>query len=460
MDVKGGAEVMELNSQKLSPELRKNLTDFAQANMLSLREMAQLYDMMATRESILEQHKSPITQNQKNQRWYTRLPNGKQLVKTKREDLDDAILAYYVNLPEVSKELGQSMTLTAHGNPVLKEVSMPTDIRTLKTIYPRWLELRRYEVGQNTLADDLSYWKKYIVNSGIANIPLNQLRRSQLKAWSCEAVLKYGMKKKYFANVKRTLNSLLDFAVDEEIIEINYLRGIRLNKNLYQPAAFKEEHEEVFTEAEQELVMKEAENDSREHDSAIPLGICVLFLTGLRVGELCALRNCDISGKYLYVRRMMIENQIETADGGLVRNGYQIVEHAKSTAGMRKIFLTTRARKYFEEIKALNQKNGYPCADKDLVFQRKEGMCNQRVFDSRLKKYCNPNHLNLPFVKSCHDIRRSYITHLFDIGVNPDGVRRRAGHESLEMTMKYCKDRKSEEEEEKDGGRSLSLKGI
>ena len=71
----------------------------------------------------------------------------------------------------------------------------------------------------------------------------------------------------------------------------------------------------------------------------------------------------------------------------------------------------------------------------------------QWVFDSRLKKYCN-SHLNLPFAKSRHDIRRSYITHLFDLGLNIDSIRRRAGHESIEMTLKYLKNRKSEEEEE------------
>lgn len=441
---------MELNSPKLSQELRKKLTDFAQANMMSMREMAQLSYMMSIREAIMEHHKSPIRQNTNanNGRWYTRLPNGKQVAKTRREDLEDEIIAYYADLPEVKQQLLQLGMLTQQGTYVITEPPKTADNRTLKTIYSQWLALRRYEVGQNTLADDLSYWQKYISTSDIADIPLCQLRRATLKAWSCEMVTKYKMKKKYFSNVKRTLNSMLDYAVDEEIMEINYLRGIKLNKNLYKPTALKQEREEVFTEEEQEMVMKEAENDSREHDSALPLGICILFLTGLRIGELCALRNCDISGKYLYVRRMLIENQSETADGGLKRNGYQIVEHAKSTAGMRKIYLTTRAREYFEEVMALNKKNGYPCADNDLVFQRKEGMCNQRVFDCRLKKYCNSNHLNLPFAKSCHDIRRSYITHLFDLGLNIDSIRRRAGHESIEMTLKYLKNRKSEEEEE------------
>lgn len=50
---------------------------------------------------------------------------------------------------------------------------------------------------------------------------------------------------------------------------------------------------------------------------------------------------------------MMIENQIETSDGELTRNGYKIVEHAKSSAGMRKIYLPEKARAYFAQIKEL-----------------------------------------------------------------------------------------------------------
>lgn len=435
-----------LDYLNMSPELQKNLTDLAKSNNLSMRELAQLCNMITIRETILQQHKSPITQNAKNKRWYTRLPDGKQIVKTKKEDLEQVLITYY--LPEVKQQF-QQLTLAPQGNYGMGESQKSADNCTLKTIYPQWLELRRYEISRNTLADDLEYWKKYIATDKIADIPLNQLSRTALRQWSGKIITNHKMKKKYFANVKRTLNSLLDFAVDEELLSINHLRSIKINSHLYTPTSFKKENEEVFTEQEQELVMKEAENDSREHDSAIPLGICILFLTGMRIGELCALRNCDIDGNYLYVCRMMIENQIETSDGELTRNGYKIVEHAKSSAGMRKIYLPEKARAYFAQIKELNKMNHYPCADTDLIFQRKEGMCNQRVFDCRLKKYCNPNHLNLPFAKSCHDIRRSYISHLFDLEINPDSIRRMAGHKNIEMTMKYCRGRKAQEELEK-----------
>ena len=208
---------------------------------------------------------------------------------------------------------------------------------------------------------------------------------------------------------------------------------------------FHEENEEAFTRQEQELVMHEAELDSKDKNSALPLGICSLFLTGMRVGELCGLQYRDIKGDYLYIHRMAVEKQCETSTG-LKSCGYEIVDHAKTTAGYRHIYLTEGAKAYLQQILELNKQNGFTTSDTDLIFQRKEGMCNQRVFDSRLKKYCNPNHLNLPFAKSCHDIRRSYISHLFDIGINPDEIRRMAGHENIEMTMRYCRGRNSPEE--------------
>ena len=37
--------MMTANLEKLTPELQKNLTDFADANNLSVRELAQLYNM-------------------------------------------------------------------------------------------------------------------------------------------------------------------------------------------------------------------------------------------------------------------------------------------------------------------------------------------------------------------------------------------------------------------------------
>lgn len=151
----------------------------------------------------------------------------------------------------------------------------------------------------------------------------------------------------------------------------------------------------------------------------------------------------DIRGEYLYIKRMATERKAIT-DMGFKRDGYEITEHPKTAAGIRRIYLLSRALEYFERIRKLNQKNGFLVSDDDFVFQRENGgLCTPHMFDQRLKKYCNPNHLDLPFAKSCHDIRRTYISKLFDsTDMNPDMIRRLAGHENIEMTMKYCRGRK------------------
>lgn len=422
---------------KLTPELCKTLTDFAASINMSPREVAQYMEMIAKREEILSKHTIPITQG-KDGRFRTRTPkpDNRQIVKTKREDLEDALIAYYVSLQPSTMPIRQEFS--ASSKQETESSGTPANDCTLKTIYPLWLPIRKSEVNSNTLIKDIRHWETYIEPSDIADVPLQQLRRSQLKAWANGLIKEYAMKRKYFNNVKTVLNSLLDFAVDEDYIANNHLRNLKINSRLFKPDDIKKEHEEAFTHQEQELIIKEAELDSLKTSSAIPLGICILFYTGLRVGELCGLKYGDIHGNYLYVKRMVIENTEET-DDGLKRNGYKIIEHTKSAAGQRQIPLTQTARDYFERIKKLNQQNGLPTSEDDIIFQRDGTICNQRVFDCRIHKYCNPEHLHLSFYKSCHDIRRTYISRLLDSGINPDTVRRIAGHEDIEMTMKYCR---------------------
>lgn len=134
---------MDLDWKKLSPELQKNLTDFAEANNLSMRELAQLSHMMLLRETILAQHKTPIKQNPGDKRWGTRLPNGTQIFKTYRKDLDDALIAYYANSPAVEQQSTQLEMLTQPETPMSSSPSKKADYRTLTTIYPEWLTLRK-----------------------------------------------------------------------------------------------------------------------------------------------------------------------------------------------------------------------------------------------------------------------------------------------------------------------------
>lgn len=428
-------------NRKLTPELQKQLTEFANSHNISLEEMAQYINMILRRQHILALHKAPITQG-KDGRWRTRTPDQKQIAKKRREDVEDAVIEYYIELEKESPKLVQPKDAVTY-NTVVTATLEPMNNCTLKTIYTQWLELRKTDVSLNTLALDVKNWENYILYSNIVDIPLKNLNRTELKKWANHLLKENSITQKYFNNIKTVLNSLLDFAVDEGYIESNMFRNIKLSKNKFAQDALKDAQEEVFTKKEQEQIMSAAEQASKETHSALPLAICILFFTGIRIGELCGLKYKDIRGNYLYINRMAVKKTIETSDG-LKSSGHKIVEHTKTSAGIRIILLPPRAMSYLNQIKELNQRNGFSTGPEDLIFQRKQGMCPPRVFNCRLTRYCKG--LGFRHIKSCHDIRRTYITSLFDAGLNIEIIRQLAGHENIEMTLKYCRDRMEPEE--------------
>ncbi|MBE5923358.1 MAG: phage integrase family protein [Lachnospiraceae bacterium] len=104
--------------------------------------------------------------------------------------------------------------------------------------------------------------------------------------------------------------------------------------------------------------------------------------------------------------------------------------------------LTTSAViEILDNIKKLNELNGFPTGKDDYIFLRQyKGnieMCTPRCFDTRLRSYCHK--ANMDKAKSCHDIRRTTLTNLYKKGVPLKTIQYIACHSSLRQTMVYLK---------------------
>lgn len=318
---------------------------------------------------------------------------------------------------------------------------------TLNDLYQDWLRFRKLEVSLITLQKNMRAWERFFASDDIARMDVADITRFYLRAWCSDVVREHSLTRHYFnSEIKAMLNSLLDYAVDLDLAASNVMRSVKINSRLFRAPAMKEDVEDVFSLDEERRILKAAELDAQKHRDAVPLGICILFLTGLRIGELCALKWGDISGNVLHVQRMQVVNTIMS--GSCVRNdGYVIVEHTKTSAGYRRIFLPDAAVSYFKQIKRLNHYNGFDTRPDSYIFRRNnkysalqgDDLCNCRVFDHRLRKYCRQ--LGFAYVKSPHDVRRTYISQLLESGMNIDTIRRLGGHEQTEMTLAYCRSR-------------------
>lgn len=249
--------------------------------------------------------------------------------------------------------------------------------------------------------------------------------------------VKPDMKEKYFKNVRGTLNQMIKFAIDNNWISKNPIEKISIHKDHLAPKTVHTDNELIFEDWEREKMCQLAYEDSANTKSSLPLAIPLLFQTGLRDGELCALKWKDIERRGLRIQAELVENR--NRENTFL--GYKYVGHTKTPAGNRVIPISKEVSQILHSIKNLNLENDYPVGQNDFIFLRTYRgnicECTTRCFESRIKKYCRRAAMDI--LKSQHDARRTFASNLFYRNMNPKDIQALMGHENVEQTMAYIK---------------------
>ena len=165
----------------------------------------------------------------------------------------------------------------------------------------------------------------------------------------------------------------------------------------------------------------------------------IFFSLILTKAEVVAFKDTDVKGNTIEINRM--ERRTFSSQDGVnySQQGRQVVEHAKTSAGSRTLYLVKSARNIIDIICEAAEKNGY--TENYYLFMNR----GKRIYDTairwRVEKYCK--HIGIPY-RSPHKIRKTYISKLIDDGVNINTIRELVGHENERTTYKsYCYSRKT-----------------
>lgn len=401
-------KVVNNQLQELSDDLKSGTL-----NLESLETLMERVSEIMKNKELLKLHKTPITQLP-NGRWYTRI-EGKMIQLVKKEDVEKKVIEYYSH----------------------KTV-------TIADIFPKYIEQRKKNVVATTWTKELVYYDKLIKTSDIFRKPLDKITLDDGYNFVDHCLkIKPDMTRKYWTNVKGSLNQIFQYAIDHDYLQRNPFNNIKLNKDFFATPQKIKEEDTVFSTEEQKSIIALAEADAQKTRKSEPLGILILFNLALRDGELCGLKWGDIlkNGKksHIHIQRGLTGNVDEEVNK--IR-GYRTVDHCKTPAGDRILPLNQTAKNAFREIKKLNIANGLPVTDEDFIFIRivkgEQKLCNTRVFDSRLRKYCKQAHMTV--IKSQHDIRRTVLTNLHTkVGMPLRLIQYFAGHSSLKQTLEYIR---------------------
>lgn len=366
-------------------------------------------------------------------------PKGrKPVTATTQEGLERKIIDFYLNQDAEEAKRKEQERLS-----------------TLRAVYSKWLSLKSLETTASTYIRRIDTdWKKYYLGDLIIDADIRTFTKASLKEWALQKIRSMELTKRQYYNMTVIIRQCLDYAVDHGLIPVNPFNQFKIESKLFRKVKKPEDQTQVFLKAERPLIEAEAWQEFQEKGCTTALAIPFAFQTGIRLGELVALKDSDISkdGKYIHIQRMVQRLERQRPDGTWYPAIWITVDHAKSSAGDRMVYLPLEARRIIKTILAANAENGFH--DEGFLFVHGGKRITPRAVDTRIRKYCD--HININ-CKSTHKIRKSYISSLLDAGININEIRKQVGHEDERTTLhNYCFNRSDELENESDMEKALA----
>lgn len=366
--------------------------------IISISSLQEQIDMQENKK-ILKQHKYSIWEGT-NGKWYTYLPDekrGKILKKrTSKESIEEIVIKYYKDKEE---------------HP------------TVKTEFYDWLN-KKYElaeISKGTYDRYIDDYKRFIEGKDIEFMRISSLTESFLEDFIKSTIKDEKLTAKGYSKLRLILRGILKHAKKlghTEISQYEFFGDLELSKSIFEKHV-KNKELEVFSEEEIEILSSYL----IEHRSIQNLGILLAFQTGVRVGELCAIKKSDIVGQTIHIQRTEVKYKNESTGE---QNRF-IKEFPKSESGDRYIIITPKAIKYIHLIYGENP-------DGEYLFEKHGKRIYVSSFDYHIRKACRE--CNIP-VRSMHKIRKTYGTTLLDGDVDESLIMSQMGHSDIKCTKQY-----------------------
>ncbi|MCD8150290.1 MAG: site-specific integrase [Clostridiales bacterium] len=351
---------------------------------------------MAKREEYLAKHPYKIWRS-KDGKWYTYLPDGeKGRVLKKRSSekrIEDDIIEYWKEQTE---------------NPTIEEI--------FNEYNDRRLELQ--QIAPSTHWRNQQCFNRHYDEFGKRKI--RSVSAEEFSDFLEEQVPRFNLKAKAFNNLKCITRGMLKRAKKNKFIEFNVsdvFDAVEVPKNSFNRCT-KEDCQEVFNDEEMDLII----NYLIQNQSLSGLGILLLFATGMRIGELVALKWCDFSEDTVKVRRT--ETCYLDSSG---KWRHEVKDFPKTNAGVRNIVIPMDFRWLYNSIRQYS-------SSEEFVFYQNGRRMSESGFRHKLERLC----IKFGIVKkSPHKIRKTYGTILLDNNVDERLVTDQMGHATISITEGY-----------------------
>ena len=373
------------------------------SGIMNLSDTEEIISMIERKE-ILERHQYKVYEGSDGL-WHTYLPDSTKTTKRRhikrrtKNEVETAIVKHYQ-----------------------ADLSNPT----IEEVFDEWQQYRLAigKVKQATIERYRQDFNRYFIS--VKSVPIRSFSEMEIEKFLGGVFRENVLTARSYSNMMTLLRGILKRAKRRKLIffEVeSLLKEIDVSdRELKHPVP--EDEKEIFFDDEYEAVLSYC----YEHRNDLPcMGVALMFIAGLRVGEVVALTHGDILDGTVYVHR----NETRYTKDGHLR--YDVEERPKTPAGVRNVIVPD---KYSWVLDSLG--SGRSDA---FIFTGKSGRLHTDAIRKRQYQICRK--LGIP-VRSPHKARKTYGSILLDAHVDRKLIERQMGHTDILCTEHhYHRDRKT-----------------
>lgn len=380
----------------------KDLLNYAIENGIIDADAIRKKIEMNERAKYLEQHRGKIWQGKDN-RYATYLPDehtkdGRRLLKKgTKDDLMDAIVEFY-------KE--------AENEPYIKDV------------FYMWIDgkLKYGEILQQTYDRYETDFFRFFKNEKISDTKMRYITEDMLEDFIKTSIYQKKLTAKSWGNLRTLINGIFKFSKKKGYTKISitqFMGDLEISPKSFRRRIITDE-ESVFTNNEVDKVVSYIMNNEL---TLINLGIVLAFQSGLRAGELSALKYSDLDGNILNVNK----TEIRYKDKETRQYIFEVRESTKGREGCRKVILTESAIRTIRQARRMNPFGEY-------LFMHDGTRIKGKAFTVKLEKICRYVGIE---PRSLHKVRKTYGTKLLNAGIDEKLIEKQMGHTDIRTTKGY-----------------------
>ena len=286
-----------------------------------------------------------------------------------------------------------------------------TNENSFENIAEKWLDDKRNNIKQSTYSNYEYMIKKYLIPH-LQGKKINQLEKVDFN--QVVESLNYKLSPKTVRDIVSILKSISFF------IEGEYSCKLKMSKIKYP----KQNHSNVETFCDKDR--KKIESYCVKSKDIRNLGICLCFNTGIRIGELCALKwNCIDLEKRIISIKYTLERIYDTNDPNN-RKTKIIMGEPKTKNSIREIPISDKLYRVLKPLSGKYDKDSFFLTGSKKKFI--EPRSYERIYKNIIKKCQVPPN-------KFHAIRHTFATNCIDVGMDAKSLSEILGHSTVNITL-------------------------